>query len=174
MLRGTIVTLSHFEIQVAKNLVRMIYESNKKGNQRLTGTVDKSRPKEETAYEGFCAELAFCKLANIYPDISIHQEINKVDCTYLGNSIDVKQTPYQDRGHLIIKQTLAVDCNVDLFVLMTGTCPEFTYKGWAYREELIQRENITDMGYANDKPYALQQYQLHGYKIPEKNADVPT
>lgn len=122
---------------------------------------DKTIPLIEMNKNGFGAELAFCKLCGILFDSSTVEKeshFNKVDATLNdGTCIDVKTTVYKS-GKLIVR-TGKEEKIVDVYVLMTGSFPSFTFRGWATYEEIIKQENMENLGWGN--AYSLSQGRLN-------------
>lgn len=107
---------------------------------------------------GFGAEMAFAMMVNICPDLSLHCRQHGYDClTNTGERIDVKTTTYKN-GQLISNKHNA---EVDIYVLLIGQFPSFTFVGWSWSEELVKDENLTDFGHGKKKhAYALKQKDL--------------
>ena len=88
-----IVTLNQTEQELAQVIAQRRYESAR--GQGLTDLKDGEQSNWVTDLEGAAAEIAFCKLANVYPDMETGRS-NIEDC-YLKNgyAIDVKTTRYE-------------------------------------------------------------------------------
>jgi len=107
--------------------------------------------------ESVAAEMAFCKLANLYPDLSPGEKDNDADATtYYGKTVDVKQTPYQD-GHLLVKPVKKIG-DVDYYVLMIGEMPTFRFAGFVSEHDIIKPGKIKQTGYTNS--YSMDQEEL--------------
>jgi len=115
---------------------------------------------KQTDLEGVAAEIAFGRMRNLFPDLSIGPRSGGPDFIGRdGSGIDVKTTTYDD-GQLIATPKKAGDDGVDWYVLMVGTFPgPYEFKGYASREELFLPENLTDLGHG--PTYALPQSALH-------------
>jgi len=100
---------------------------------------------ELTDLEGIAAEIAFCKLANIYPDLDL-DHTNPADC-YLrdGRAVDVKSTIYSSGRLLCVRWKNVTE--VDLFVLMVGEFPRYRCAGFASSAELMQSNRLVDLGH---------------------------
>ncbi len=103
------------------------------------------------------AEIAFAKLVNIYPDLEIHPQSLTWDCTLLGKKIDVKQT--ESLSNNLITKLNKKDSPIDIYVLMCGKVPEFTFKGWTTKKKFINDNNIRNLGYGDT--YFLHQSELN-------------
>ena len=105
-----------------------------------------------------CAELAFCSLANVYPDLNVAaRAFRRYDCKLpCGTTVDVKHSQ-KDGAWLKVKKTDGE--KADLFVLMTGDHRKMVFRGAATREELIRPERLYTDGV--DHPfYAMHQREL--------------
>ena len=117
---------------------------------------------EETDLEGFGAELAFCKLMNIYPDLETGNNLPPYDCvSRFGVTIDVKTTKYP-KGHLLA--TLKKKNNPpDKYVLMVGEFPEYQIVGEIGADEFLQDSNIGNLGKGDG--FMLTQAELNPINI---------
>lgn len=86
-------------------------------------------------------ESHFSKVDTILPD---------------GTSVDIKTTVYKN-GKLIVRCGKEKKI-VDVYVLMTGVFPTFTFCGWISYAEIIKTENIVNLGWGN--AYTLHQNKL--------------
>ena len=106
--------------------------------------------------EGAGAELAFCKVANVYPDLN-DDHTNQVDAwTRGGARVDVKATRHE-RGRLLAvrwKQT----GKVDFFVLMVGTFPKYRCAGFFPSNDLLKPHRLAQIG--RGFSYAAEQDEL--------------
>jgi len=108
--------------------------------------------------EGLGGEFAFCKLFNLYPDISIEiPEEDAGDCGTHGKRIDVKTTQYE-QGNLLVVPWKNFN-KIDFFALMVGTFPKYKYKGLMPTSQVKQDENLTDLGHG--KVYLIKQNLLN-------------
>ena len=107
--------------------------------------------------DGFGAEMAFCKLCNLYPDFSIGIRSGGHDCELGTKKIDVKQTHYPNGRLLGYIKKKVTECDIN--VLMIGRLPTFEYIGWVLSEDLIKKENISNLGHG--QTYALEQNQTN-------------
>lgn len=106
--------------------------------------------------DGFAAELAFCKLFNVYRDFDMQYLGYDVVIT-LGEerrTVDIKQTPYNE-GRLLADMGGKI---CDLYVLMIGQFPTFIYRGSIPGAILCRAENIETIG--GKQFYAAQQSKL--------------
>jgi len=110
----------------------------------------------EIHLEGIGAELAFCRLFNVYPDFSIGARCGGTDATWVGRTVDVKATRHE--GGRLIAVLKKADYPCDLYALMVGTFPTYRFAGMASRAQLLAAEAVTDLGYG--PTFALAQDQL--------------
>lgn len=122
---------------------------------------DKSMQLHQMNLNGFGAELAFCRLCQISFDsttIENESHFTKVDAILMnGKTVDVKNTVYKS-GKLIVR-TGKEQKVVDLYALMIGVFPNFSFNGWASYEQIIRPENIKNLGWG--PAYCLTQDQLN-------------
>ena len=147
------ITLNESEQKLSRFLAKMRHDQ-----ARAKGRTDKQigpQSSEETDLEGIGAEIAFCKLFNIYPDTEIGHTPD-ADCILrTGERVDVKATRHTN-GHL-----LAVPWKtdaVDLFALIIGTFPTYRLAGFMTSAELLQPTRLKDFGHG--KGYAARQDEL--------------
>jgi hypothetical protein len=106
----------------------------------------------EMDLHAFGAEMAFCKLLNVYPDFN--DKPGTYDCiSHNGNKIDVKYTKIE-HGRLLCR--FGSNSHASIYVLMTGTFPKYVYRGFATRDEL--HASLIDIN--GVKTYALSQDKL--------------
>jgi hypothetical protein len=151
------VELNTTEQSLAKLLAKSRYEANRNSgvwNARIGPQSD-----ETTDLEGIGAELAFCRIANVYPDLTIDSHPEEDALTHCGRRVDVKGTRYE-RGHLLAVLGKAGKA-ADIYVLVVGTFPRYRIAGMAYAEEVFKDENIKDFGYG--PTYAVPQRNLHRF-----------
>ena len=110
---------------------------------------------------GFGAELSFCRMCGVEFDFTTNERENyhlKADATLFdGRSVDVKTTKYPN-GMLIVRFGKE-KFKVDMYVLMIGNFPQYTFVGWSEYGGIIQEKNLKDLGYG--KTYTLSQPDLN-------------
>ena len=153
--RHTSVALNHMEYDLSIYLASRRYAGN-----RSHGIIDQKIGKQsvaDTDIGGIGGEIAFCKLFNFYPDLSLSPRRGGCDCvTKSGRTVDVKHTPYNTGKLLAYRKE---ECAVDYYALMVGEFPEFDCRGYIPADALIRKENLRDMGYGY-LSYTLSQEQL--------------
>lgn len=114
-----------------------------------------NQPSWQTDEDGLGGEIAASRLLNVYPNLVLKPDAGW-DILYQGTKIDVKTTRYIN-GRLLAKLN-SRDDEVDAYLLVTGTFPEYNVVGYASRDSLLSPENIIDLGHG--KGYGLSQEQL--------------
>lgn len=152
-----------------KSIARFIAEGRTNYN-RGHGVVDKniSDKKKVIELEGMAGEMAFSKLANLYPDFDTNGARAYDVILDDGTRVDVKTSSYISDPHL--KRLKEDDIKyVDVYVLMAGKLPNYKYIGWATFNELIQEKNLHDYGHG--LTYKLEPHELHHTDISEIKAE---
>jgi|TARA_B110000967_G_C18757704_1_gene496196 hypothetical protein len=154
------ISLSNNEQRLAKFIARSRYENARTNNIQDVKISNQSN--EEIDLEGFGAELAYCKLMNLYPDLETGGSLPNFDCiSRYGATIDVKTTKYK-KGHLLA--TLKKKNNPpDKYVLIVGEFPNYQIVGEIGSDEFLQDNNIKNLG--RGRGYALSQIKLNSITI---------
>jgi hypothetical protein len=106
--------------------------------------------------EGTGGEFAFCKLKNIYPDMTIDHPI-PYDCYINGvGFIDVKTTK-KPNGMLLIG-TWKYRAIPEYYALMVGEFPNYEFKGYFRGSEVFKPENLVNL--AHGDTYGISQDRL--------------
>ena len=118
------------------------------------------RPGLEIHAHGFGAELAFCRMFNKYPDLTCYARAGGCDLTLDdGTTVDVKHNPREDGDLLIAWWKKEEGRRCDIYVLMTGDFPTYTYRGWALASEVFETEGrLVDLGHG--PTFLLEQKDL--------------
>lgn len=154
------VKLSKIEQSICKVLAQKRHDNNRKNNVNNSKIGNQSD--FETDLEGIAAEFAFCKIHNIFPDLSIHVRSSKSgtdkkgDCFYYGYSVDVKTTKYKT-GKLLAVPWKS-DNGPDIYALMVGSFPHYEFKGFMLSDDLLIPERIGNLGYG--ETYIAEQKDL--------------
>lgn len=151
------ITLNTNEQKLAEYLAKKRWDYNRgKGTPHLYSG---PKPDEQTDVEGMAAELAYCKLMNLYPDLETEPtSAPNYDCiSRLGVRIDVKATRFKE-GHLIAPLSKARK-PPDKYVLVVGKTPTFSIVGEVWAAELLSENNKKDFGYG--PCYAVTQTELN-------------
>ena len=154
---NTKVTLDEHEQMIARFIASLRQHENRTNNVKDQAT--KPNESYRTELNGYGAELAFCKIMNLYPDLTFQVRSHGYDClSVTGTAIDVKTTTYQN-GKLL---AAFKNPDVEVYALMIGEFPTYTFVGWIEADKLINEMNLTDFGYGKSKQcYALPQDHLN-------------
>ena len=147
------IILNSAEQIVCKSLALMRYEIARAVNRKDQQIGN--QPSWQTDEDGLGGEIAASRLLNVYPNLVLKPDAGW-DILYQGTKIDVKTTRYIN-GRLLAKLN-SRDDEVDAYLLVTGTFPEYNVVGYASRDSLLSPENIIDLGHR--KGYGLSQEQL--------------
>lgn len=148
---NTVIVLNKPEQAICRTLATWRYRSNRAKaviNSRMGDQSD-----DQTDLEGVAAEFAFCKLFNLYPASTLEIQPRSAqrgedtggDATLVSKVVDVKATTYPNGKLLAVpwKGEVRVDC----FALMTGTFPEYTFRGFMTADELLRPQRRGDLGH---------------------------
>jgi hypothetical protein len=147
------IQLNEAEQKLARYLAKNRYEQARK-----LGVENKKmgpQSNEMTDLQGIGAEIAFCKMHNIYPDMNVGSTPLEDATLRDGTTVDVKSTVYKN-GRLIVAmwKNPAIDC----YALMVGTFPNYRYAGMMSSKEMMQESRILDLGHG--PVYAASQGDL--------------
>ena len=148
------ITLNEMEQRLAEDVGKSRMERcTKEGTPNM-----KRGPQSDLEIDvlGAGAEIAFCKLWNLYPNLTDEKDLFDA-MTRTGYTVDVKTTRYQSGRLLAVRHKILNQS--DIYALMLCDYPEFTFAGYATAEELFDDNNLIDLGYG--LTYALTQDQLH-------------
>ena len=152
------ITLNEAEQRLAKFIA--LGRINAARSNHVTDCKMGHQSGEQTDLDGIAAEIAFCKIHNVYPDLNIIER-PAADCIlHNGAAIDVKTTRYASGRLLAVRWKKP---NVDMFALMIGEFPSYRYAGSMTASELLKDERLRDFGHGLG--YAADQSELH-YKQP--------
>ena len=162
------VKLNEAEERLAKFIGKKRYEGSRKAgvhNAKIGG-----QSNEQTDQEGAGAELAFCKLFNIYPDMNIEIKsakngTDKGDAVLDGKAIDVKSTTYKT-GRLLAAKWKDPNSEIHAYALLTGELPNYTFRGFMKSENLLREEMLRDLG--KGEGYVAEQEDLAEWEDLEK------
>jgi hypothetical protein len=151
------VYLSKIEQDICLLLAKMRYDNNRL--EEIKNSKIGNQSNEETDIEGIGAEWAFCKLFNVFLDFSIYTRTSQEDkgdaLLPCGKSVDVKTTKYATGKLLAVPWKSR---HIDLFALMVGVFPSYTFKGFMRAGELLTPKRLGSLGYG--KTYIAEQKEL--------------
>lgn len=165
---GTVITLTDVEQSICYCVAPQ--RTNCARKNRVTDQRIDNNGKKDIDLEGFAAELCFCRLFNLYPDftVGVRSSANNTDCgdavLVNENVVDVKSTEYPF-GRLLAVPAKKNSGNVELYGLMTGKFPTFTFRGFMWPEELFKpfrygTLNGTDYGYIGQQHELAENFLL--------------
>jgi hypothetical protein len=138
----------------------MIAQMRHRQNEGIKDNKVSDKASEDINYLGVVGEYAFCKQMNVCPDLSTEPRKNGYDCVYNDKRWDVKATECRT-GHLLIPSKKN-NPDVDVYVLAIIHAFHVELIGWAYKTDLMQPENLKELGYG--LTYTLTQQQLRKFK----------
>jgi hypothetical protein len=152
--RKWVVTLNRYEIDMVEHVTKdkLRLEDVAQIQNRTTDFYRR--------LNAYGAELAFCKLFNLYRDFDIHYGSYDVVITFHyenyeeRKTVDVKQTIYNNGKVWASKNSTPCD----IYALMVGEIPTFIYRGAIPGEILFRPENLETMG--SHEVYAASQGRL--------------
>ena len=143
-----VITLNEYEMALIELVTR-----DKLRVEEMRGIVHRVSDFEKRR-DGFAAELAFCKLFNVYRDFGMQYTGYDVVIGDERKTVDIKQTNYND-GKLIVD----VDANpCDLYALMVGQGRTFCFRGGISGRLLFSALNIETLN--GKRYYAAAQSRL--------------
>jgi len=157
---GTVITLSESEQRICGYIAH-----RRTSNNRLEEVSDVkvgNISHEIMDLEGFAAEFAFCKLFNIFPDFYIGVTSSKKGndkgdaVLFNGMTVDVKSTTLPHGKLLVVPWKK----RIDLFALMTGTFPTYTFKGFMDYDETMKKSRLEKQNPNYPASHAVYQREL--------------
>ena len=144
--------------ETEQKLAIYISKQRKKQNESegLTDRMHVEENKEKASGNGIAAEIAFCKLFNVYPDLQTKVRERADAHTMVMGGVDVKHTRL--RNGRLLGWVGKLNKKTDSYALMVGDFPRYFFIGWATADELFAEENIRDLGHG--PTYCLDQDQL--------------
>jgi len=138
------------EEQAICKYIGILRHRNKVQHNVREQKVDNTRTGEQISIDGFGAEMAFAKMANLYPNFDIMIGGDDGDLLAMnGKKIDVKSSKHNPTW-LTCKKTKEKG-DAFYYVMLTGLFPEYEFAGWATEDELLQEEKLKDWGYGEGK-----------------------
>lgn len=159
-MRERVVVLTDAEQRIATWVAKVRQDTN-----RAAGVQEqKVGPQSAMAINvnGVGAEIAFCKLFNLYPDLDTRPRRGSADCERFGETIDVKATEYA-HGELLAVRGKSV-LAADVYALFVVRWPRFQFAGFARGDDLLRPERLTDKGHG--PTFAIAQGDLTADQIP--------
>jgi hypothetical protein len=138
MIEPLVVTLTDIEQRLARYVAK---QRSQQGRDAFANGID-DRTCEERLVVGYGAELAFCKMHNLYPDLTIPGGV--ADCERFGESIDVKTTSHAD-GRLMVAGWKASRDKPAYYVLLIEEWPRYRVAGFASAADVFRAERLQDI-----------------------------
>lgn len=155
-----------YTLTESEQLIAKFVAEQRTANNRNAGTVNMRKSKMsdfEADLQGFGGELAFCRLANVFPDLTVHNRSaskgeDQGDCILNGQRIDVKTA---EKPYSALWVPLRKIGTADAYALMTGKFPTFRLVGMADVEtvkgcKVINNAHVVDQ----DKLLNLASWQF--------------
>jgi hypothetical protein len=151
---------------IERRLSRAVGEARYAG-ARKAGIADQQIGRQtsaQTDLDGAGGEIAFGRLANVYPLLTIGEIDRGFDCWLGGYSVDVK-VARKESGNLVASYHLTRV--PDLYVLMVGTFPSYEFRGWTWKEALLQPENVVELIRRVKTPEGIEEKRRKVYSLPQ-------
>ena len=153
------IELNSVEQALAEGIAKRRYNKCRKDGIKNCKIGDQSN--HFTDLEGFAAELAFCKLHNIYPDLLIQPRSSiddNGDCLLHieHGRVDVKTTKYQN-GRLLAPLWKSKN-SADIYALMVGEFPKYKFVGFIKSSDFLIDSNIGEI--KGRRTYMISQDKL--------------
>jgi hypothetical protein len=134
------ILLNEAEQRLTRFIVRQRGERHVKA--RAVPTIYIGTDGLESDIESLGAEIAFCKMHNIYSYLEHIPDDGKDAVLQDGRTVDVKVTQYRS-GKLLVKVLDRHKNGLpDMDALMIGKFPEYEFAGWISSGEVIQEVRI--------------------------------
>lgn len=136
--------LTETEQKIATYLAKSRYKKARERN--IIDNKKGPQSNYETDLEGVASEMAAAKLLNLWPDLQI-EKVPDHDLILNNITIDVKATKYQT-GKLIAA-THKKEKACDYYMLMIGSFPEYRCAGFCKKEDILNNNTITNLGWGD-------------------------
>lgn len=152
--RNVRVRLTPFEQAVAKELGKARQRANDDAGLRDRKATE--RNSEEMHIDAAGAEIAVCRLLNVYPDLDVQTgngERAVHDARWITGTLDIKYTYHGNGGIAAPSWKKNKACN--FYILVTGKMPDFTVVGWTWGDLIFEDE------------YFKPEWSVPGYLFPQ-------
>ena len=154
-----IVELSDTEVMLAGQIGALREMMNRAANiKEQWPELAHTKKRNETI--GVMAELAFCKWANLYPNLDVVNQSATPDLIYQGWKCDIKATDLAE-GQLIVPVKKKKGAS-DVYILGIISGNTVNFVGFATDQEIINENKIKDLGYG--ATYCMKQNELTKFK----------
>lgn len=153
------VELSQTEYMLATQIGMMRHQMNRAAGVKNPAFV---APERQMRIEtiGVMAELAFCKWANLYPNLDVVNQSSTPDLIYEGWKCDIKATDRED-GQLIVPVRKKKGAS-DVYILGIIHDNSVDFSGFATEDEILNEARIKDLGYG--PTYCMTQEEITKFK----------
>ena len=158
-----------YTLTESEQIIAKFVAEQRTANNRNAGTGNNRRSDMsdfEVDLQGFGGELAFCRLVNVFPDLTVHNRSaakgeDTGDCILDGLRIDVKTSKKDDAALWVPVRKIGT---VDAYALMVGVFPTFRLVGVADTETVRAGKVHNDSHFLpQDKLVSLDAWQLDRY-----------
>ncbi len=157
------VSLTREEGRVVRAIAQLKTDNNIAANTKTSW--DRGKDPYEPDLQGYGAEVAFCKAANLFVDLSSNNRKGGIDCTLPDKTtVDVKWTS-RPQHELFVKANRKKLGDAQVYVLLGGRFPDYEVIGFATEEEVFAAP-VIKATYAEN--YTLYEHQLHDPKELER------
>lgn len=127
---------------------------------KAKGFIDHRKAEKQTAEfierNGLGGELAFCKAFNLFPDIATDYPSEHDAVLPNGMKVEIKTTEYKT-GKLLVRRMN----DADIYVLITGTFPDYNIIGYVKASILAESEQeLTSKSGKKNKAFVVVQEDL--------------
>lgn len=158
LLADTPYALTSSDQQIILEMAAIVYQQDRSYWNQFR--VDKSKHSFTLFVNSFGAEMAFCRLCDTTFDNSTSPKISHFlrPDTVLKNKlkVDVKSSTNEHSALFVSKNKASF--KVDIYALLTGTFPNYVFRGFSSYNKLIQQKNYTELNGIN--AYFMTQFCL--------------
>lgn len=118
-------------------------------NARKKGIIDNKKGPQSnynTDLDGVGSEMVAAKMLNVWPDLQI-EKIPDHDLKINNITVDVKTTKYKTGKLIAALHKKEKAC--DYYMLMIGSFPEYYCAGLCKKEDILNNDTITNLGWGN-------------------------
>lgn len=158
-----IVELSDTELMLAGQIGAM-REMMNRAAKREDYFPQLAESKKRNEIIGVMAEMAFCKWANLYPNLDVVNQSGTADLMYDKWKCDVKATDLEN-GQLIVPVKKKKGSS-DVYILGVIKKNLVDFRGFAVEDEIINEKRIKDLGHG--PTYCMTQDEITKFKEDAK------
>lgn len=153
------VELSQTEYMLATQIGMMRHQMNRAAGVKISSYAP---PEQHMKIEiiGVMGELAFCKWANLYPNLEVVNQKDTTDLIYQNWKCDIKATDLKT-GQLLVPRWKKKDSS-DVYILGITEGLSVDFVGFTTSDEIIQEARLKDLGHGPS--YCMTQQELTKFK----------